>query len=140
MSPTRRFACAAILASWCAGASAMTGNELLVSCEETSAVSQMECLTYIQGATEGMLEQWRSVVVPAFQVGIRKPPYGVRDEFIIRPPFCTADAVTLGQTKNVVLKYMRDNPAETHQRAAKLVLAAMIRSFPCRSRSSQTSP
>jgi hypothetical protein len=45
--------------------------------------------------------------------------------------FCLGPAVTNSQTFNVVLKFMRDNPAQTERPTHLLIVDAMKAAFPC---------
>jgi Ssp1 endopeptidase immunity protein Rap1a len=46
--------------------------------------------------------------------------------------WCSRPGVTLGQTMDVVSKYLRDNPEKLHEPAGLLVLNALGNAFPCK--------
>jgi hypothetical protein len=47
-------------------------------------------------------------------------------------PFCMAEAVTLGQMRDVVCKYLTDFPQRRHLAGSALVQTALGDAFPCR--------
>lgn len=47
------------------------------------------------------------------------------------PTICTPGAVTVGQLKAIVRKYLDNNPELLHLDAAGLVLTALRKAFPC---------
>lgn len=49
-------------------------------------------------------------------------------------PFCIPDEVENGQLIRIVLKYIRDNPAQEHKPTPLLIVAALELSFPCPSK------
>jgi hypothetical protein len=50
---------------------------------------------------------------------------------------CTPEGVRFGQMRDVVIKYLRDNPAQRHQSRFVLVLDALQAAFPCKENLSQ---
>jgi hypothetical protein len=46
--------------------------------------------------------------------------------------FCIPDGVTPNQTVRVVVKWLTDHPARLHEKAIRLVLAALRDNFACR--------
>lgn len=49
-------------------------------------------------------------------------------------PFCIPDGVERGQMVRIVLKYIRDNPAEANEHTALLVIKALRKAYPCPSK------
>jgi hypothetical protein len=45
---------------------------------------------------------------------------------------CFPDEVETGQIMKILLKYIRDNPAEAHQRTDILLVNALRQAFPCK--------
>jgi hypothetical protein len=45
--------------------------------------------------------------------------------------FCVPPSVTLGQLTDVLLKYVRENPAERHETAVSLFFKAIWTAWPC---------
>lgn len=90
-----------------------TGNQLLDDCEAVNADLSF-CLGFIRGASD--LNDLMDVIEN-------------------RHTFCLPDHVTLGQAKDVVLRYLREHPADRHLPGAALVIGAMRSAFPCGSTS-----
>lgn len=101
-----------VLASHCL---AMTGNELASRCSEgASPQDDAYCLGYFDGFVDGDLVGRYSAPRP------------------IPASFCPPSTITLGQVRNVVLRYLKENPAQTHKMALELVADALKQAFPCR--------
>jgi Rap1a immunity proteins len=49
-------------------------------------------------------------------------------------PYCLPDTVEDGQVIHVVLKYIRDNPADANEPTAALIMDALAKSYPCPSK------
>jgi len=49
-------------------------------------------------------------------------------------PFCTPDNVENGQLIRVVLKFIRDNPADANKPTAWLIMDALGKAYPCPSK------
>lgn len=45
--------------------------------------------------------------------------------------FCTPDGVTVGQMRDVLLKYLDTHPAHRHRDYRAITLEALVRAFPC---------
>ena len=104
--------------TWAADDSPFSGNELLSYCDGDVAHLGF-CLGYTLGISQGYI--WGH----GFAVRtLGQPDPGA---MICKPP-----EVTNGQLKDVVVKYLRANPAERHERADKLVLFALIKAWPCK--------
>jgi hypothetical protein len=131
----RRFVCAAAVAAYiaslssnAAAAPAMTGNQLADFCGITIAplANRERCLSYIVGAADG-----------AAVGSTRASAYYDKDGDLkfdkSRKLFlpCTPDGVTALQVTDVVIKYLRENPAQRHLPAASLVVDALHHAFPC---------
>lgn len=104
---------AAVLASptW---AATLTGNKLEQFCSSpTGSPGQLACVMYIQGFVGGI------------EAGDGTK---VKD----KRAWCFPDGSTVGQSKLVVQKYMRDNPQDLHNEAAVVVGIALVQAFPCK--------
>lgn len=84
-----------------------TGNDLLRACEN----HDLKCLDFIRGVNSG------------FAAGL-----GIAGE---RDRICFPEGVTLGQAKDVVVAFLRDNPSSRHEEAGALTVIALMRAFPC---------
>lgn len=127
------FACLVILASWCANVSAVTGNQLAELCGVTKGPSRSAeaCIGYITGAVDSTT--WERIM----HTPVPKPddPQFLRDFYHSTiSVYCPPDGVTPAQTMAVVMKYLRDNPAEWHlpMPAARYVVSALETAFPCK--------
>jgi len=48
--------------------------------------------------------------------------------------FCVPSNATLGQTTDMVIKYINENPAQLHNSADRIVVSAIAKDFPCKKR------
>lgn len=101
-------ATALVVASLSSPVQAFTGNELKRNCGDTD-VNYGLCIGFILGVVDGVL--------------IDTPPDSI---------ICIPDGVSFGQMKDIVLKYMNDNPANLHFPGASLVFYALGEAFPCK--------
>jgi|ERR1700675_3386151 len=96
-----------------------TGNDLLALCStaQNSADHDFDsalCMGYIRGVQDTLGE---------LSAGGVKSPF----------PLCVgASSPTTGQSKDVVVKFMRDNPAIRNQDAAVVVMGALSQAFRCK--------
>ena len=89
-----------------------TGNELLEACEGSEPFQQAFCLGYVTGASD--VDGAEGAAFPE------------------RRRSCVPDSVSNGQLKDVVVKYLKDNPEERHILAAILVVKSVAKAFPCK--------
>lgn len=82
----------------------MDGNQLHDVCMTTAPLDRATCLSYVIGVLDGM-------------------------RFLPQPPI-TPKAATAGQIRDVVGKYLADNPALRDQQARMIVKAAIIDAWP----------
>ncbi len=88
-----------------AGAGFKSGNELYSDCSAPKSSSDYAfCAGYVAGMTDTL--QVPSIV-------------------------CLPEHVTIGQSVDVVMKYLRNNPENRHYAAASVGLAALKQAFPC---------
>lgn len=100
------------------------GNRLYADCTVREGAStyyqdKAYCLAYIVGANDGI----ESGLVLA-------EVYTEIDD--LQRPYCLPDNVTAGQLTDVVVAYLRKNPAERHLAGSIVVFAALTQAFPCR--------
>ena len=109
----RRVCLATMLLAWTTafGAHAEdmhSGNFWLARCSEQVTTA---CLSFLHGAQE-MHERMAS------------------DDYK-RRLFCPPDGITLGQSRLIVVKYLRENPNLLHLPFVSLVTLGLAKSFPC---------
>ena len=110
----RRFALAVVAATFSVPAEAQTnlgtGNSFYAHCNEAKGTQREVCVAYLYGVAEGDHYWWR-------RGGSR-------------PPRCGPN-VTMEQALDVLLKYLRDNPAARVKSIVELHVNAMSAAFPC---------
>jgi hypothetical protein len=77
----------------------------------------MGCLGYVRGFTTGV----------AYEASFAK----AKTKQNAPVPFCIPEDVENGQTVLVVLKYIRDNPADSNQPTVILIKYALGKAYPC---------
>jgi len=90
-------------------AGAPTGNTLFEWCNKDMA----GCRTFFSGMVEGM--EVMQVVY----------------EDKVAEYWCWPDGATIAQGADIIIAYIRDNPAERHQPASALGLVALGKAWPC---------
>lgn len=112
-----------------ADAGNLTGNELLAICEhdEADLAKAGFCIGYIMGAVEGI--KW-GVSVPLLQEG--KDTETVERTGNQLLGVCLSPEATVTQYRDIVLRFLRDNPASRHDSARSLIHVAMQDAFHCK--------
>ena len=82
----------------------MTGNELHDTCASGSAVDKALCLSYVMGVLDGSR--------------------------FLDLPLKTPEGATGGQVRDVVAKYLANNPEDRNGPARTMVKAAVIKAWP----------
>jgi hypothetical protein len=98
-----------------------TGNEFLQECAaiekssttDTDKLKSTFCAGYVSGVLDGIM------------VGS-----GLNHDHEPEP-FCMPSEVTTGQAVRVVLKFIRDHPADAHHTSRILIFEAMRENYPC---------
>ena len=85
----------------------------------TEAENVFRCLGYVGGFTSGVVHEQRFEEAATG----RKVPAA----------FCIQDSVEEVQMIRIVLKYIRDNPADAHLSTPALIIAALRKAYPCQS-------
>lgn len=100
-----------------------TGNTLLEKCTSNNVAYNTVCTAYISGVTHGALELvfFLDEVLPE-QKKIWELSPG---------KFCLPTNSTRGQVKDVVVKYLQDNPKYRDAPASYLILKAIKQAWPC---------
>jgi hypothetical protein len=88
-----------------------TGNGLSAYCHSPDLNYVNYCHGFINGVVEGILAEGES---------------GLSEEHI-----CLPENVTRGQIKEIVLKYLKDNPEKLHRPSFILIFNATRKVFPC---------
>ena len=88
-----------------------TGNDLLSTCSADNAQSGTACMSYIRGLSDGFSDA----------LDLAKQPQA----------FCPLPGVTFGQIRDVVTKWLRDNPDKRAYRSDVLIVASLHDAFPC---------
>ncbi len=87
------------------------GKDLLKHCEDESAFKKGLCIGFIAGASDSA-----EFTLSVFDKSIS---------------LCIPEAVTVGQVKLVVNKYLKANPESLHESAAMSVALAIREAWPC---------
>lgn len=91
------------------------GNNVLEICSfESSGSNDGSDPTYCMGYIAGVVDAIRGVPLP--------------DDM---PTHCLPPNVTLGQLRQVVVKYLEDHPEKLHYSGDAIILAALAEAFPC---------
>ena len=85
-----------------------TGNDFLKNCAQESA----DCNNYTAGMLDGMQGM----------AAYTKSKYDIA---------CGGQVVTVRQMKDILVKYVRDNPETRHLHTGVLFIEALKRAFPC---------
>ncbi|HAD86585.1 MAG TPA: hypothetical protein DCG48_04415 [Rhodospirillaceae bacterium] len=90
-----------------------TGNSLYSDCEGED-FKKFKCFGYVVGAYD----------MHAFMAAAIKRSGG-------KQVICGPDGLTVGQMRDVVVKYLKDNPDKRHHPASILAFAAFADAWPC---------
>lgn len=101
-----------------------TGNTLLDKCVGNNAAYNTVCIAYISGVTHGALE------LVSFLEEVLPEQKKIWD--LSPGKFCLPPNSTRGQTKDVVVKYLQDNPKYRNGPASYLILKAIKEAWPCK--------
>lgn len=88
---------------------ALDGNQMLQTCENTSGYNQGFCLGYLMGVVNSLVNG----AVPLMCKNSKN------------------DFVTLGQMKDIVLKFLSDHPESRHCGAIDITYVSLRNLFPC---------
>ncbi|SEI78149.1 Rap1a/Tai family immunity protein [Achromobacter sp. NFACC18-2] len=89
-----------------------SGNYLLPLCQSKVPTENVTCMSYIRGVRDGMDLQQLMTQSQLF--------------------YCVPQGVTLGQSKDIFVKYLVDNPNDRHMPGSTLLAVAYIKAFPCK--------
>jgi hypothetical protein len=88
----------------------LDGNNLYTRCRDQAQITI--CAGYISGVSDTISS--------------------MQNTNAINPPLvCTTSGVSVEQEVDIVVKYLRDNPAYRNQAAGGLVVGALMQAFPC---------
>ena len=107
-----------------AGHAFETGESLLNECRQSDGA---HCIAYIFGVVDTMAV---NVHDPSVKIDPKR-----RDIPIARYSHsywaCPPERVTGGQLRDIVVRFLQDNPGEWRRTAARLVARALSEAFPC---------
>ncbi len=111
---------------------AMDGNKLLDSCTPIMKVidqQDINTLTSADTTRGGMCVGYISGFIDSEAIN-----YSVDDRLGVKKDrrFCPPSSLNIPQSVRVVVKYLRDHPADLHYPASMLVYNALVEAYPCR--------
>lgn len=109
----------AFLASQPASAGFKTGNDLLAECQSDSSVETGSCLGYVAGVADTLDDP--TVYSTKLKTGVTA----------YRPRACFRENVTVGQMRDIVVKWMQDHPQIRDMSANGQVEGALSEEFSC---------
>lgn len=109
----------------------ITGNDVLSACEAKDAgVQEGFCIGYIVGLWEGI--NWGTFVAFRSVGGFEKGGAAEANQFAsMLLGACVPAEGENSQIKDVLIRYLRDNPTTRHESARSLMEQAMAQAFPC---------
>lgn len=103
-----------------------TGNNLYAQLTASDASVNLQGFAYIEGVLDS--EDWYLTTDILSSMDLKKAKL---EKFKI-PHICFGNnKITLGQLKDIVLKYLTDHPEKRHLRAQVLIRFALLESFAC---------
>ena len=88
-----------------------TGNGLLDTCRSDDNLLRFTCLAFVKGVVEGS--------AAALEIGQH------------RQLFCAPDGVTIGQDRDILVKWLVEHPEWRHLSATAVTLRSLSSTFPC---------
>jgi|SRR5579872_1744554 len=88
-----------------------------LSGDSGEALNTMACIGYVKGVMHGA----------SLEHGVAE----AQTNRTIPKPYCDANDIENGQIVRIVLKYIRDNPADANKPTALLVMRALAKAYPC---------
>jgi hypothetical protein len=114
-----------------------TGNELLQKCRDEGPTGATFCLGYIVGYGYGYADGRQGGAIYQ-RFGNMKPEDFDRRKSEVNKisraasEYCIPDGVTQGQVRDIVVRYLDQNPTIRHGPAQILITMALKESFPCK--------
>ena len=96
-----------------------TGNDLLYQCESADPVERIGCLNYVLGIADGF------DFADAIHMLANRSIQGITG-------ICFPEGVTAGQDRAVVIRYLRNHPADLHLASSALIRNAYAQAWPCK--------
>ncbi|MDR7126885.1 Rap1a/Tai family immunity protein [Pseudotabrizicola sp. 4114] len=119
--------CLLLVLSESVEAQPVTGNELFEACDTDGLAQAGYCIGYILGAVEGM--RW-GIAAPLLHAGgVDVASVNQTSNSILQ--ICEPDGVIAKQYTDIVIGYLRTNPAMRHRPARGLIQIALGEAFPC---------
>lgn len=109
----------------------ISGNDVLGACEVSDGgIKEGFCIGYIVGLWEGI--HWGTFVAFRSVGGFDQGGTAEANDFSnMLLGSCVPEHVENSQTRDVVIRYLRDNPTTRHESARGLMERAMAEAFPC---------
>jgi hypothetical protein len=107
-------------------AQVVSGNILIDACQSTDEGAKAMCFGYITGAIEGLK---LGADAAAYNSGLTGQ--AMRDQANEFLGACIPQEATGGQTYEVALQYMKNNPQRWHEPAIGLIFSGVLVAFPC---------
>jgi hypothetical protein len=101
---------------WGKGADNLSGNYWFKICASTEVEDILYCLGFVSGLAEGQ------EFLEGVYIKVGKSYKKARS-------FCVPDTATLGQRRDIFVKYLRDHPGKRHKRASVLFGHATRKAF-----------
>ena len=114
-----------------------TGNELLAECsadQNTAAglVEYLICAAYISGVRE----MYDFFVVLDMSKNFDEKS-GLDAEGMSLAMICAPEGSSEAQAIDIIVAYLKDNPADRHKKARYFVIGALVQAWPCELKSSR---
>lgn len=107
----------------------ITGNQLLEACTDETAILNGFCAGYIDGVRDGLVGGTANTLLA---VGSKfEDAAGLNDTVNTLLNYCIPEASTAQQQTDVVVGYLKRNPATRHNGARFLIMQAFREAFPC---------
>lgn len=87
------------------------GNVWLERCKSNDPTRNLSCMSFVAGFSNGITAQAIGSHVPKI--------------------YCQPEGVTYGQSADIWVKYMQENPSKRHSLGGVLFMLSHIQAFPC---------
>jgi hypothetical protein len=109
-----------------------TGNELLAQCRSPEIAQARFCLGFVAGYASG----YNTGVMEGIYLSNPRTTLGeLTPKLHALRPYCMPEEVTAGQMRDIVVKWLEENPKERHKEVWILIPMAVTSAYPCRQHS-----
>ena len=118
-----------------------TGNDLLANCTPPKEASinpslkiiaedftRQRCKNYIEGTMDAFF-QIQGSLIETFKATPEQIP---KDFAILMGLFCAPSKITIGQSTDIVLAYLKRHPENRQLPAAEIIATALVEVWPCK--------